>query len=277
MMGTAKYLSPEQVRGKQARRSRRPVLARPRALRVPRRAGAVPRRDRRRHRARPACNATPPTSPALRPTLPYGLASLIHELLARNPDDRPATGGELRARLARIASGVDDPTTTITPPRGTTSPPGAVAAASPTPATPSTLAPTPVMTASSSADGTPTRHSTSQALIRPPGDTRNTPRRGAARPINAPPPPTRNAHPPVVCRRGVPARQFQQSRTPSIVVLGLLVVAAIVAAITAVRWRFTGSSPTPTVTTSPTVGAGVSTTAAPRAGRDRRHRQLRPG
>ena len=54
----------------QARRSGRPLLARARALRVPRRPGAVPRRDRRRHRARP---------PAARPDRPRPPA----------PDDPP--------------------------------------------------------------------------------------------------------------------------------------------------------------------------------------------
>ena len=54
MMGTAKYLSPEQVRGPQARRARRPLLTRAGAVRVPRRAGPVPRRIGRRHRPRSA-------------------------------------------------------------------------------------------------------------------------------------------------------------------------------------------------------------------------------
>ena len=49
--------------GPQARRARRPLLARPRPVRVPRRAGAVPRRDRRRHRPRPAAARSRPISP----------------------------------------------------------------------------------------------------------------------------------------------------------------------------------------------------------------------
>ncbi|MFZ4719101.1 MAG: hypothetical protein ACOYMR_06735, partial [Ilumatobacteraceae bacterium] len=40
----------------------------------------------------------------LRPTLPLGLAPLIHRLLARRPDERYATGAELRAELQRIAA-----------------------------------------------------------------------------------------------------------------------------------------------------------------------------
>ena len=53
MMGTAKYLSPEQVRGRTPRRPRRSLLTRTRPLRVPRRPCAVHRRDRCRHRTRP--------------------------------------------------------------------------------------------------------------------------------------------------------------------------------------------------------------------------------
>ena len=51
----------------QARRSCRPLLARARALRVPRRPGALPRRDRRRHGAWRVSTARPPTSPACAP------------------------------------------------------------------------------------------------------------------------------------------------------------------------------------------------------------------
>ena len=61
MMGTAKYLSPGTGPRQEARRPCRPVLARPRAVRVPRRTGSVPRRDRRRHRTRPT--ATRPHRP----------------------------------------------------------------------------------------------------------------------------------------------------------------------------------------------------------------------
>ena len=44
---------------------------------------------------------------------PTGLAQLIHQLLARRPEDRPPTGaGVVKAELARIATRVDDPTAT---------------------------------------------------------------------------------------------------------------------------------------------------------------------
>ena len=62
MMGTAKYLSPEQVRGRQARRSGRPVLARARALRVPRRHGCRSSARPTPTPRSPACNVTRPTS-----------------------------------------------------------------------------------------------------------------------------------------------------------------------------------------------------------------------
>src|SRR3954451_7696411 len=118
MMGTAKYLSPEQVRGKKLD-GRADLYALGLVL-YECLAGRVPflgETDADTALARLQRDPTDLTR--LRATLPYGLAALIHELLARNPDDRPATGGELRNRLTRIASAVDDRTTTMTPPRGT--------------------------------------------------------------------------------------------------------------------------------------------------------------
>ena len=159
----------------------------------------------------------------LRPTLPYGLADLVHQLLARNPQDRPASGGELKAKLARIASGADDPTTTSTPPSGS-------------------------------------------ALITGPGDQRDTtngfirasstPRQGTARPIKAPPPPARDRTPTSGSPRGVPAKQFQQRKTASIVVIGLLVVAALLVVGLWAALRDDSSSPS-----APRTGAPIDTSA----------------
>ena len=118
MMGTAKYLSPEQVRGRKLD-GRADLYALGLVL-YECLAGRVPFLGESDADTALARLQRDPTDLArLRDTLPYGLTQLIHELLARNPDDRPATGGELRNRLARIASGVDDRTTTMTPPRGT--------------------------------------------------------------------------------------------------------------------------------------------------------------
>ena len=51
----------------------------------------------------PACSAIPTDLARLRPTLSRGLVDLIHRLLARNPNRRPATGADLRAELLRLA------------------------------------------------------------------------------------------------------------------------------------------------------------------------------
>src|SRR3954447_22770442 len=121
MMGTAKYLSPEQLRGKPLD-GRADLYALGLVL-YECLAGRVPflgETDADTALAR--LQRDPTDLNRLRATLPHGLSTLIHELLARNPDDRPATGGELRNRLTRIASGIDDPTTTLTPPSGTMSP-----------------------------------------------------------------------------------------------------------------------------------------------------------
>jgi serine/threonine-protein kinase len=222
MMGTAKYLSPEQVRGKKLD-GRADLYALGLVL-YECLAGRVPflgESDADTALARLQRDPTDLTR--LRPTLPFGLANLIHRLLARNPDDRPATGGELKASIARIASGVDDPTTTLTPPRGTTMNDGAASTAV--------------------RDSTPNR--AAQPIIRTEqrGDRPSTPtpRQGPPRPINAPPP-TRDRTPTSGSPRGVPARHFQQKRTPTIVVMLLLLVAVIV---TALLWPSENSTKRP--------------------------------
>ena len=220
MMGTAKYLSPEQVRGKKLD-GRADLYALGLVL-YECLAGRVPflgESDADTALAR--LQRDPTDLSRLRATLPYGLAALIHELLARNPDDRPATGGELRNRLTRIASGVDDRTTTMTPPRGM----GV-----------STSEPRDVGPVNAGSAGEPTPARTAQPVVR--SEARQnasrgstpTPRQGPARPINAPPPPNRDRTPTSGSPRGVPSRQFQQRRTPSIVVIVLLLLALIVGA-----------------------------------------------
>ncbi len=211
MMGTAKYLSPEQVRGKKLD-GRADLYALGLVL-YECLAGKVPFLGETDADTALARLQRDPTDLArLRLTLPYGLAALIHELLARNPDDRPSTGGDLRNRLTRIASGVDDRTTTMTPPKGTTVD---ADTAAPTPST--SRAAQPLIRADSSTGQTRTG---------------GTPRQGPARPIKAPPPPpSRDRTPTTGSPRGVPARQFQQRRTPTIVVIVLLVAAVIVGAV----------------------------------------------
>ena len=101
MMGTAKYLSPEQVRGRKL--DGRADLYSLGLVLYECLAGRVPflgETDADTALAR--LNRDPTDITRLRPTLPHGLAALIHRLLARRPDDRYATGAELRAELQRI-------------------------------------------------------------------------------------------------------------------------------------------------------------------------------
>src|SRR5262245_37535011 len=102
MMGTAKYLSPEQVRGR--RLDGRADLYSLGLVLYECLAGRVPfigETDADTALARLQRN---PTDLArLRPTLSSGLVDLIHRLLARNPNRRPATGADLRAELLRLA------------------------------------------------------------------------------------------------------------------------------------------------------------------------------
>jgi eukaryotic-like serine/threonine-protein kinase len=114
MMGTAKYLSPEQVRGKKL--DGRADLYSLGLVLYECLAGRVPflgETDTDTALAR--LNRDPTDLARLRPTLPYGLAELIHRLLARRPMDRFATGSELRVALTRVATHADDPTAANTP------------------------------------------------------------------------------------------------------------------------------------------------------------------
>ena len=115
MMGTAKYLSPEQVRGKKL--DGRADLYSLGLVLYECLAGRVPflgETDTDTALAR--LNRDPTDLARLRPTLPYGLAELIHRLLARRPMDRFATGSELRVALTRIATRADEPNGAATPP-----------------------------------------------------------------------------------------------------------------------------------------------------------------
>ncbi len=121
MMGTAKYLSPEQVRGKKL--DGRADLYSLGLVLYECLAGRVPflgETDTDTALAR--LNRDPTDLARLRSTLPYGLAELIHRLLARRPMDRFATGAEVRTALTKIANRPADPK----PPAGaSTRPPAA--------------------------------------------------------------------------------------------------------------------------------------------------------
>ena len=102
MMGTAKYLSPEQVRGRKLDGradlySLGLVLYECLAGRVP----FIGESDTDTALAR--LQRDPTDLAQLRPNLPRGLYDIIHQLLARNPNRRPETGAELRTALQHIA------------------------------------------------------------------------------------------------------------------------------------------------------------------------------
>ena len=102
MMGTAKYLSPEQVRGR--RLDGRADLYSLGLVLYECLAGRVPfigETDADTALAR--LQRDPTDLSRLRPTLSRGLVDLIHRLLARNPNRRPASGADLRAELLRLA------------------------------------------------------------------------------------------------------------------------------------------------------------------------------
>ncbi len=101
MMGTAKYLSPEQVRGKQL--DGRADLYSLGLVLYECLAGRVPflgESDADTALARLQRDPTDLTR--LRPTLPIGLVNLIHRTLARNPMHRPKSGADLRSALLAV-------------------------------------------------------------------------------------------------------------------------------------------------------------------------------
>jgi eukaryotic-like serine/threonine-protein kinase len=101
MMGTAKYLSPEQVRGR--RLDGRADLYSLALVLYECLAGRVPflgETDADTALAR--LQRDPTDLGHLRPTLPIGLVNLIHKTLARNPAHRPQTGSDLRASLLAV-------------------------------------------------------------------------------------------------------------------------------------------------------------------------------
>ena len=101
MMGTAKYLSPEQVRGHKL--DGRADLYSLALVLYECLAGRVPFLGQSDADTALVRLQRDPTDLAhLRPTLPISLVNLIHRTLARNPAHRPATGGELRQELMNV-------------------------------------------------------------------------------------------------------------------------------------------------------------------------------
>jgi len=248
MMGTAKYLSPEQVRGR--RLDGRADLYSLGLVLYECLAGRVPfigETDADTALAR--LQRDPTDLGRLRPTLPRGLVNLIHRLLSRDPTQRPSTGADLRADLQRIATEPPPDMTPAEPPPGP----------EPSPVGPYTRAP-----GSRGRDTGRTRAVTPGA---PPPVTGRTPAvpesrspgrsiPGEATPPNplarrpAPADRTPDAGPSL---RGEPARGLQSSTGPPLlIVIALLVLGLLVAL---VLWATAGQDDGD--------GAGASTTGAP--------------
>jgi serine/threonine-protein kinase len=227
MMGTAKYLSPEQVRGKKL--DGRADLYSLGLVLYECLAGRVPflgETDTDTALAR--LNRDPTDLARLRPTLPYGLAELIHRLLARRPMDRFATGSELRVALARIATRADDP---LSPPTTDVA--------------------------------TPVRRPTSENEVTEPeaiGGYRPVGRTG--RPVG---PAHRSDRTPTstTSPRLQPNRTFEQRRGPSLILVGALLAAALI--LGGLLWATLGDDTPNTGFEAPPTVVPVTTTISPTA------------
>ncbi|MFM8016909.1 MAG: serine/threonine protein kinase, partial [Actinomycetota bacterium] len=117
MMGTAKYLSPEIVRGKKL--DGRADLYSLGLVLYECLAGKVPFVcDNDADTALARLQREPTDLGHLRPTLSPRLVRVVHKLLARNPDHRYQTGDETRTALLAALNDVRDDQTTLTPPTG---------------------------------------------------------------------------------------------------------------------------------------------------------------
>jgi serine/threonine-protein kinase len=250
MMGTAKYLSPEQVRGRKL--DGRADLYSLGLVLYECLAGRVPFQGETDADTALARLQRDPTDLArLRPTLPVGLINLIHRTLARNPAHRPPTGADLRAAL--LAVDTTPPTIDGTPAEPPRQVPIRGAAPEPPPARP--LIPgEPAATAAMMKPQMPAPRRRVGVRVRHPDD-RAIQDRGVG---------DRTPSPPDVIR-GRPARGLQHRWTPSIVVVGgLLVVASVVGAI---LWIVLGTggddtgAPQTTVLPGDTSGAVIAGSA----------------
>ncbi len=261
MMGTAKYLSPEQVRGK--RLDGRADLYSLGLVLYECLAGRVPflgETDADTALARLQRDPTDLTR--LRATLPTSLVITIHQLLARNPDHRPATGAELSAKLKQAADEgppvIDDTPlerSPITPyptgrlRRAPSDVPGRVSDRRRTARTGQSSPPQP----------------TSQVTVPPGSPTTNgvTGEVGAvsstaagARQVEPQSDPTPSQGAP---RRGRPAKGLSNRAGPSTIVVGALITVAVVVAL--ILWAtlsFGGGESTSTTTVLPSDAPGAA-------------------
>lgn len=134
MMGTAKYLSPEQVRGR--RLDGRADLYALGLVLYECLAGKVPfQGETDADTALARLQRDPTDLTRLRPTLPGGLVDVITKLVQREPDDRFTTGAEVRAALSRALAtpepSIDVPPTPAQSPTPVATPPPSTKVARP--------------------------------------------------------------------------------------------------------------------------------------------------
>jgi serine/threonine-protein kinase len=204
MMGTAKYLSPEQVRGR--RLDGRADIYSLGLVLYECLAGRVPflgESDADTALAR--LQRDPTDLGHLRPTLPIGLVNLIHKTLARNPAHRPQTGADLRAALLAVDTTppVIDGTPAEPPPRIANPPTRALGAGPGVPGDPHVSGVVPVTRVVPEGKGSHPADSAKRSGRLTSSD--DTP--PATEPIG-----------------GTPARQDQQRWTPSLIAVGTLLV-----------------------------------------------------
>ena len=239
MMGTAKYLSPEQVRGKKLDGradlySLGLVLYECLAGRVP----FIGESDADTALAR--LQRDPTDLNRLRPTLPVGLVDLVHRLLARNPAHRPATGQELRTALLAVDTTpvpIDPTPSTFgrRPGRETRRPSSSGSTSNSTTSSPSS---TPTSTASSTGGTAPATAAPTDPLI--PGEPTRVATARDITPVADSRRRDRDLTPPAAPSISPAAiRGLYQRRRTSVVVIGLLL--AIGAVVGATVWAGLGT------------------------------------
>jgi tRNA A-37 threonylcarbamoyl transferase component Bud32 len=260
MMGTAKYLSPEQVRGK--RLDGRADLYSLALVLYECLAGRVPflgETDADTALAR--LQRDPTDLGHLRPTLPIGLVNLIHRTLARNPAHRPQSGNELRSSLLAVDTSPPaiDGTPAELPERLANPPKRALGAGPGNPGVPG-------LAGGASIPGEP-----NVTTVMPVGRIERIGRPPKRQPTVDETPP---ADTPI---RGRPARRDQQRFTPSLVVIGCLLLVALAVAGLLYIGINRGDDPAgvpdttvtgaqPTVTAPPSPSAAVTTAASVSSG-----------
>ncbi len=230
MMGTAKYLSPEQVRGKKL--DGRADLYSLGLVLYECLAGRVPflgETDADTALARLQRDPTDLTR--LRATLPTKLVVAIHKLLARNPAQRPATGAELVATLRDAAKEGPPPI-------------------DPTPYEQSPVSPFGAKRLRRAPSDVAGRAEDRARATRPAG-----PIPGEVAHVHSSPTPatnTRDQTPPAVAPRGKPAKGLTQEWRPAFTVVALLLVAGLVVGV--LLWSsmsFGGGDPVTSTTALP--------------------------